>query len=184
MTKTRTVWHHQVRGLDVDCAPWIPPSRSWESFNTQELRAIVTDAVKRRNMWNRPEKMHLIQKAEVAFDSPDEPDEANGRMVEPRVLPGGERVLIVRSGTLELWDVPNGRHLWSGESPGRHNRCSYSSIDVIENGRTLMIAAKFRTSDDAPTERCVILIDDGRDFRVHKHLAQCYPCLPSEPCFL
>lgn len=148
------MWHHQVRGLDVDYAPWVPPSRGWESFTTEELKGIVTDAVKRRALWNKPERMQLVKKSEVEFEAPDEADEVDGgRIVEPRIVPGGKHVLTVRSGVIELWDTTTGEHVWTGESPPRHTRCEYIALDIIEDGKTLAIAAKFRTSDDIRTDR-------------------------------
>ena len=77
----------------------------------------------------------MVRRAELNFNI----DDPLG-WVEPRLLPGGNEVLVENQGVLELWCLKSGQRIWSAPED---KECFSFDFELTNEGRTLNIASVF-----------------------------------------
>ena len=137
------MWLSLLQSLDVLHAPDLPPGIALRSLSTSDLRSRVVRAERSFATWNSGRALSASRSLEISID-PYVDSETYERL-DPRLLPGGQRLVVNNNGRLEIWSLEPRQRLWAATSPhedlGR-DAISYD-CEVAENGAAIMIAAVF-----------------------------------------
>lgn len=144
----RDVWRSQLESLDIDCAPWLPPFHRLQTMETSSLKVGAVTGVRTRDLWQNPKKLKIVKENEINFT-----EDVVTRPIEPRRIPGGDEVLLGRSGKLEIWSLDTRERIWTAPSPSGDYFCTSVDFDVVENGQEVMLACEFSSPDDIPESR-------------------------------
>ena len=144
----RDVWRSQLQALDIDTAPYLPPFHRLATMTASSLKDGAVTGVRTRDLWRNPRKMKIVKEDEINFT-----EGVITRPMEPRRIPGGDEVLLGRSGKLEIWSLATHQCIWTAPSPPRAYFCTSVDFDVVGKGREVMIACEFSSPDDMPESR-------------------------------
>ncbi|KAH8108855.1 hypothetical protein DFH11DRAFT_1516248 [Phellopilus nigrolimitatus] len=137
----RPVWISLLRNLDIDQAPAIPSYLRLESLSTKELKKTVIKAIRTSDTWHSHETLRVSQVMELRINTAD-PADLDG--IDPRLLPGGQHVLLERRGQLELWSTNSRELVWTAPADSENHGCISFDFELVEDGKTLMVAGVFR----------------------------------------
>ena len=138
----RQIWYNLLRRLPVSQTPDLPPHVRLESISTEDLRLLVIRAVRSYRNWLRGPKLRATREYQIRITRNNESE--TYERVDPRLLPGGQYLVINNSGRLEIWSVPYRRRLWAAYEGPRENQDVISfDCELNEEAGSIMVAAVY-----------------------------------------
>lgn len=139
----------QLESLDIDCAPDLPPCICIDSLKTEDIKKKVTQAVSVHHSWTTLDRMKVARETEIPIPPPEFGQ--TGNLVEPRVLPGCQEIIVVNCGRLELWSTETKSRIWFLPIYEEYFDCVSFDCELkpgkTGNSKQLVIAAVFSRAD-------------------------------------
>ena len=121
--------------LDFTRAPSIDPFQSIAHLPQPELRWKVVNAVRRYHAWHTPGSVPPMRALELPLPHIEE-----SRIMKTRLLPGGKEILLANHGFVEFWSIESRQCLWSIPSPEERIDTVGFDFDIVDGGKTLVVA--------------------------------------------
>ena len=133
---SRGIWQSLLQASDIQNCPDLPFSSDIASLSVPKVRSSVLNAIARHRAWSASSSTHRLDVKNLPFPTISPQEEG---VAEPRLIPGGTHLLLIKEGQVQLWSIDPQECVWKAPRSAGYDCCMNFAFELIDDGRSLRI---------------------------------------------